>query len=232
MQKYLINKIRDNTISFIDDQTHHIINVMRNKVGSQLIGLDNNQQYLCEIISIKPLRAKIINKIDQIVKNDFELNVFQASIKSAHMDLCIIKACELNANNFYIFEANLSQKNIIHNLERYKKLMLNACQQCSRTDLMNIEFIDNINNFKTKLELNDINLIAHFSDKKIDIKELIYHKNRFGIITGPEGGWNDNDFHYLKSEKNHIINLTKTILRSETATIYLLSVVNYIKLGE
>lgn len=232
MQKYLINKIRDNIASFIDDQTHHIINVMRNKVGSQLIGLDNNQQYLCEIISIKPLRAKIINKIDIVVKNDFELNVFQASIKSAHMDLSIIKACELNTNNFYIFNANLSQKNIVHNLERYKKLMLNACQQCSRTDFMNIELINNIDDLKTKLELNDVNLIAHFSDKKLDIAELIHDKNKIGIITGPEGGWNVNDFDYLKSEKNHIINLTKTILRSETATMYLLSVVNYIKLGE
>lgn len=232
MQKYLINKIIDNNVSFVDDQTHHIVNVMRNKVGSQIIGLDKNQKYLCEIISLKPLRAKILSKIDEIIKNDFELNVFQASIKPTHMEFAIIKACELNANNFYIFNANLSQKNIVHNLERYTKLMMNACQQCSRTDFMNIEFIDNINELKIKFELNEINLIAHFSDKKIDINHLIHKKNKIGIIIGPEGGWDDRDFDYIKSEKSHIINLTKTILRSETATLYLLSVVNYIKLGE
>lgn len=228
MQKYFINKIVDDIVSLTKNDEHHLINVLRVKEDDEFIAIKDNKKYLCQIISINPLRSKIIQEIKQDTTNNFIINVFQASIKPNHMEIAIIKACELNVNNFYIFNANYSQHNIVHNLERYKKLIKEASEQSNRNNLMNIEIINSNQNLKQKLEENDLNLLAHLENSNQSIGDILKPNNtKIGIIIGPEGGFSDIDLELFKSDKTKSVLLTKTILRAETAMIYLTSVVSY-----
>lgn len=230
MQKYFVNKIIDNIVSFDETNQKHIVKVMRMKIGNQLISINNNKKYLCELISIEPVRAKIIEEIINDTKNNFELNIFLSSIKESRIEIAIAKATELNANNFYIFNSKLSQNNIKHNFIRYEKIIKESAEQSNRVDLMQIKFIEE-DELLQLLKLNDINFIAHLYDKENKISEyLLPTFNKIGIIIGPEGGFNNEDIDFFSLENVKIIKLSKTILRTETAVIYMLSVINELML--
>lgn len=230
MQKYFINKIVNNVVSFQKQDELHITKVMRYKIDDKIIVIDNNsKRYIASILNLNPLRAQIINQVNQDVENPCELNVFQASIKPNHMEIAITKACELNVNNFYIYNANLSQNNIKHNIERYKRIIKESAEQSNRNTLMNISLITK-NEFINLVNQNDINIITEIYQDNSEIS--LEEKNNFkkiGIIIGPEGGFNNDDINSLNQIKTKFqyLKLTKTILRSETALIYLLSVVSY-----
>lgn len=230
MQKYFINKIVNNVVSFQKQDELHITKVMRYKIDDKIIVIDNNsRKYVASLSSLNPLRAKIINEILDDVTNPCELNVFQASIKPNHMEIAISKACELNVTNFYIYNSNLSQNNIKHNLERYKRIIKESAEQSNRNTLMNIELVTK-NEFINLVNQNDINIIAEIYQDNSEIS--LEQKNNFkkiGIVVGPEGGFNNDDINFLNQIKTRFqyLKLTKTILRSETALIYLLSVVSY-----
>ena len=229
MHKFFAKKIINNLVSFNYDDENHIIKVLRYKVGQELIVNFNNERFLCCIVSIKPLRAKIIKKL-VINENNFILNVYIASIKIPSIELAIKKSVELGVNSFNIFYASLSQKNIKHNLDRYYKIVESCSKQSNRNKLMDIKIIDDITN---KIKINDINLVADFNDNSTNLVELINSKktNSIGIIIGPEGGFSTEDLIKLKSNNTYIINLTNTILRSETALIYVVSVIDFLMKG-
>ncbi len=234
MQKYFIKKIVNDSVSFLPEDEHHILKVMRCVIDDKVIAIDKNgNKYLCAITSLDPLRATIKEKIIEDTTNPFELNVFQPTIKPSHLELSIQKACEMNVNNFYIFNSELSQGNIKHNLVRYEKIVKEACEQSNRNKLMQIKIIDSNQALIELLALNDINLIAHFSNDAQDVSQCLNaNTKKIGIIVGPEGGLTTKDLEIISQANPHhsIINLTKTILRSETATIYLCSVVSYVML--
>ena len=229
MHKFFAKKIINNLVSFNYDDENHIINVLRYKVGQELIVNFNSERFLCCIVSIKPLRAKIIKKL-VINENNFILNVYIASIKIPSIELAIKKSVELGVNSFNIFYASLSQKNIKHNLDRYYKIVESCSKQSNRNKLMDIKIIDDITN---KIKINDINLVADFNDNSTNLVELINSKkpNSIGIIIGPEGGFSTEDLIKLKSNNTYIINLTNTILRSETALIYVVSIIDFLMKG-
>ncbi len=234
MQKYFIKKIVKDSVSFLSEDEHHILKVMRCKIDDEVIAIDTNgNKYLCVIASLDPLRATIKEKIIEDTTNVFELNVFQPTIKPSHLELAIQKACEMNVTNFYIFNSELSQGNIKHNLTRYEKIIKEASEQANRNKLMNLHIVESNKDLSQLLQHNDINLIAHFTDQPCDVgQHLNASTKKIGIIVGPEGGLTIKDLKLIQdANKNHtIVNLTKTILRSETATIYLCSVVSYVML--
>ena len=233
MQKIFINEIPKNQEIILDQQkTKHFLKVLRMQIDDEIIVIANNKKYLASLIKISPCTFKIKNQIENSTTNNFTINVIFAAIKNKNLELAIKKAVELNANNFYIYYFDYSQKNEKYNLTRLEQIVISASEQSNRDSLMKIKIIDDkeLNNV---LNNNDINLIAHLhKDAKKISSSLNANHQQIGIIIGPEGGFSQKDLNLLNNKNNCIISLTKTILRSETALIYALSIINEVKLGE
>lgn len=232
MHKFYLTKI-DHAEGYLNhDDEYHLLKVLRQQVGDQFIGIYASQKYLCKIINCKPLSITVMQQFNEDTTNPFNLNVYLASVKPAAMELAIVKACELNVHHFYIFNSQWSQGNIVHNLARYEKLIKVASQQANRNHLMQISYLAEISDLKTSLEGNELNLIADFHEPSSGLTPLICNPTtkRIGLIVGPEAGFSENDISALKTPNSHIINLTKTILRAETAVLYLVSIVSDLKL--
>lgn len=231
MQKIFINKKNFNqTITLDKDKSKHLLKVLRMQLNDEVIIICDNKKYLYHIIDINPCKISLIKQVYDETKNTFEINIIFGAIKPKHLELAIQKATEMNANNFYIYYFEHSQGDEKYNIERLKQISLSACEQSNRDYLMNIKII-NHQELENVLKYNDINIIAHFDKHARYITDIINEKhNKIGIIIGPEGGFSTKDLSLLKSKNNCIINLTKTILRSETALIYALSVINEVKL--
>lgn len=101
------------------------------------------------------------------------------------------------------------------------KIIFEACQQSFRNCIPILHDPISFNN----LCLLDIkNKVLAYENKKNN--ELIKDCQDVLIIVGPEGGFSQQEIDYAISCNVRIVSLTKTILRAETALIYMLSKLN------
>ena len=230
--------ISGENISVIGNEVHHI-NVLRHKIGDSI--LINN--YMVKITNLyKEKLVGIIENIeDENNKNNVKINLYQAYLKSDKMEFVTQKAVELGVKKIVPFLSKncvvkLDNKDKQKKIDRLNKISLEASKQCGRSDIVTIDNVFEISEdgFDQELRKNTINILA-YEKSYISLKETLRNiqiNNRenisIGVIIGPEGGFDKTDLERFKHIQNiYEVSLGKNILRAETASINLLSIVNY-----
>ena len=224
---FFSNLITTGMIDMLDkSQTHYLNNVMRVK-ENELFSLFNNKgEWEAKILKISKgfVEFEIIKQLRQ-KENMKDLWLAFSPIKSNYQNFMIQKATELGVTKFLpiIFERTII-KSI--NIERLKKIVIEASEQSNRINIPSIEQTQNLESF---LNSNLVDLIftdLNSTNKKIDKSKLTSKPTC--IIVGPEG-----DFSELEREKIltfkgvQAVKINENILRSETAVISAISIVNY-----
>lgn len=234
MQRYFVNKENDKFILSSSD-LHHVKDVMRIKNEGQLICVYNNQSYLCSINYFdNDYQIRVIEEITKDVELNKKVYLYQAVIKNDKFDLVIQKATELGVTDIIptIFSRSVvkvddSKKD--NKLNRYEKIVKEACEQSHRLVLPTIH---NYQKVKTiTLDEDTLGLIAYenngdyasFNNALKDVDKY----NKIAIVIGPEGGFSNDEVDYLVKQGFKNISLGKRILRSETASMYALSVIAF-----
>ena len=206
-------------------QSHYINKVMRIKVNEVFSLFNSSGEWEAKILEIsKNIVEFIITKQLRHKENTKELWLAFSPIKSNYFNFMLQKATELGITKFFpiIFDRTVVRK---LNKERIKKVIVEASEQSNR---INIPSIENLQNLKSFLN-NKMNLI--FTDLnskviKLDLKKLT--NNPTCIIIGPEGDFSENERDLIQSFKAvQSIKINKNILRSETAAISAISIINY-----
>ncbi len=238
MIKVFAKNFKNNeTFGFYDDDSYHILNVLRLSLKDQIICIYENNKYLCEIVSISPLLAKALSVIETKSEINYQLDVYQAVIKPKNMELIIQKLTELNVNNLYPVMFERSQANNInnHSLNRQEMIIKSASKQSGRFDFLELKSQINFNEMLKQFESNQYDLIIVPYENESEnylIPSDLDHKSKVAIVIGPEGGFSKSEIQRLIESKNiniKLVTLTKTILRSETACLYTVSLTqNYL----
>lgn len=152
------------------------------------------------------------------------------------MDYIFQKATEIGVKQIYPVVSNrvivkLDDNTATKKVERWNKIVYEASKQSKRTIIPKVEnviFLKDICNLCTNY---DIILLAYEEDNT-NLKEILKEckKNKFkniGIIIGPEGGFDISEVELLKCDKIVSVSLGKRILRTETASLALLSNIFY-----
>ncbi len=206
-------------------QSHYINKVMRIKVNEVFSLFNSSGEWEAKILEIsKNIVEFIITKQLRHKENTKELWLAFSPIKSNYFNFMLQKATELGITKFFpiIFDRTVVRK---LNKERIKKVIVEASEQSNR---INIPSIENLQNLKSFLN-NKMNLI--FTDLnskviKLDLKKLT--NNPTCIIIGPEGDFSENERDLIQSFKAvQSIKINENILRSETAAISAISIINY-----
>ena len=121
-----------------------------------------------------------------------------------------------------IFERTIVRK---INKERLEKVIIEAAEQSNRITVPIIEEPQKLENFL----INDMDLIftdLNTTNTKIDLKKLTTKPT--SVIIGPEGDFSEEEREkILKFNSVQPIKINENILRSETAVISALSIINY-----
>jgi 16S rRNA (uracil1498-N3)-methyltransferase len=158
-------------------------------------------------------------------ENPKELWLAFSPIKSNYFNFMIQKATELGITKFLpiIFDRTIVRK---INKERLKKVIIEATEQSNRINVPAIEEPQSLNLF---LKNNNTDLIftdLNSENKKIDLNQLT--SNPTCIIIGPEGDFSEKEREeILKYKGVQPIKINENILRSETAVISAISIINY-----
>lgn len=238
MQRYFIDEkcIKDDLI-YIDDYNYkHMAKVMRYKNHDKVVCiLPDHVTYLYEIVDIEKGVLKQVNIIDEDHELDVDVTLIYGLPKSDKFEFVLQKATELGVKRIVPF---LSQRSIIKTdqasfskkAERYNKILKEASEQSYRQcipELMPLVKIKDIPQY-----LSDINLVAYEESSKQGEHSVFYNAlnseyKSITIIVGPEGGFDQKEIDLMKSMGIKECSLGKRILRSETAPLYMLSVIGY-----
>ena len=216
-----------NLIDKLDkSQSHYIFKVMRVKVSEVFSLFNSSGEWQAKILSISNsiVEFKITKQLRQ-TENPKELWLAFSPIKSNYFNFMIQKATELGVTKFLpiIFDRTIVRK---INKERLKKVIIEATEQSNRIQVPNLENPQSLSKF---LDDNKIDLIftdLNTNTNKLDLKKLT--NKPICIIIGPEGDFSESERGEILSYKGvQAIKINENILRSETAVISALSIVNY-----
>ena len=208
-------------------QSHYLTKVMRVKENDVFSLFNKDGEWQAKILGItkgivifettKQLRQK---------KNIKDLWLAFSPIKSNYQNFMIQKATELGVTKFLpiIFDRTVVRK---INKERLEKIVIEASEQSNRINVPLIESAQNLDNF---LKMSSMDLIftdLNSDNKKIDRSKLT--DKPICIIIGPEGDFSETEREKILSFKGvQAVKINENILRSETAVISTISILNYV----
>ena len=207
-------------------QSHYVNKVMRVKVNETFSLFNSNGEWEAKVKEIaKGMVEFTITKQIRHKENSKDVWLAFSPIRSNYFNFMIQKATELGVTKFLpiIFDRTVVRK---INIERLEKVIIEAAEQSNRIHVPNIEDSQNLNNF---LDKNDVDLIftdLNSNNNKVDLKKL--SNKPTCIVVGPEGDFSEMEREEILSYKGvQAIKINENILRSETAVISAISIINY-----
>lgn len=238
MKRFFVNFSLDTGKTYkIDGIEHnHIKNVMRMSIGDRLILVCGDEyDYHAEIIAMSKgdTTVTIVDKEKNIYNSSSDVTVFQALVKADNMSLIIQKLTELGVKTFIPFESEfITSKDKFGKTSKFQEISNQSIKQCKRSIPMKVEDTLSFTKMLEKLKEYDVILFANECEKQDKLNALdIAQGKKVAIIIGSEGGFSAVEIGRLVSVGAKSISLGKRILRAETATIALSSVVMFL-LGE
>ena len=206
-------------------QSHYVFKVMRVKKDEVFSVFNSGGEWEAKILNIsKNIVEFNITKQLRQKENFKELWLAFSPIKSNYLNFMIQKATELGVTKFLpiIFDRTIVRK---INKERLEKVIIEAIEQSNRIKVPTIEKAQNLKNFLS----NDMNLIftdLNTTNTKIDLKKFTIKPTC--VIIGPEGDFSEEEREEILNFSGvQPIKINENILRSETAAISALSIINY-----
>ncbi len=221
--------LENNTSLLSKEHTHYIVNVMRLKRGSNLNFFNKNGEWKSEIIFLNKDRVEVrflekIKEADILSKTEIAICL----VKKNPMDIILQKATELGICKIIPIVSERTEVKEL-NIDRAKKIVIEATEQSNQlappeiTDVIKLKDFLKTFNDSSKLLFADVN-----SKDSLRIEDVKNFKT-VCILIGPEG-----DFSPIEREsilKNRAVKpftLSRNILRSDTAVISAISLVNFI----
>tara|TARA_B100001057_G_scaffold391548_1_gene399791 strand:- start:6 stop:662 length:657 start_codon:yes stop_codon:yes gene_type:complete len=208
-------------------QSHYLSKVMRIKENEVFSLFNINGEWEAKILSISKsiVEFKTTKQLRQ-KENTKEVWLAFSPIKSNYQNFMIQKATELGITKFLpiIFDRTVVRK---INKERLEKIIIEASEQSNR---INVPKIEDAQDLKSFLKFNSMDLIftdLNSNNKKIDKSK--FAEKPICLIIGPEGDFSEAEREeILNFEGVQPIKINENILRSETAVISAISIVNYV----
>ena len=225
---FFSNTLSANTTDRLDkSQSHYLAKVMRIKESEVFSIFNQNGEWEAKVLKISKgiVEFKTIKQLRK-KESSKELWLAFSPIKSNYQNFMIQKATELGVTKFLpiIFDRTVVRK---INKERLEKIVIEASEQSNRLNVPKIEKAQNLKNF---LNSNSMDLI--FTDLNSDNKKIEKSKltdKPICIIIGPEGDFSEAEREEILSFKGvQSLKINENILRSETAVISAISVINYV----
>ena len=207
-------------------QSHYISKVMRIKESEVFSLFNSNGEWEAKILNISKSLVEF-NITKQLRQKEYpkELWLAFSPIKSNYFNFMIQKATELGVTKFLpiIFDRTVVRK---INKERLEKVIKEAAEQSNRINVPSIEEPKSLKKFLDDKKMDLIFTDLNSKTNKLDLKKLT--NNPSCIIVGPEGDFSETEREEILSYNGvQAIKINENILRSETAVISAISIVNY-----
>lgn len=233
MQRYFKNTNLD-IFELSEDDSYHIIKVMRNKIGDKIEVVIDNNLFICEIVEINNLvKVRRVEEVECDSELPCYVTIAQSLVKEQKMDLILQKSCELGVSEIIPINATRSivklDKKETKKIDRWNKILKEASEQSKRVVIPRVNEIMDIKDL-ANLDY-DIKILCTVNELSTSLKNVLskdLNNLKILLVIGPEGGFTDNEEKILIDKGFISTSFGRRVLRTETASLYALSIINYI----
>ena len=229
--------IKGNAILISGPEAHHMLDVMRLKKGEEVTAFDGEgKEYegVIKEIKEKSLVVEIKETRDVSGKRKVLITIGQAIPKKEKMDYIIEKATEMGARSIIPIETARSIVKIRPNggkarLERWQRIALEAAKQSGNPTVPKVERISGFDEAIAKAGDYDLKILACLDREAEDIKSVLraYKPESVILFVGPEGDFTKEEIGKAKAAGARLVNLGNTVLKSDTAALAMIAMINY-----
>lgn len=210
------------TISFPEEESKHIVKVLRMKEGDRFCVTDGNGSlYDAELVDAHPKRAaaELSNQRQGYDIRDFKVSIAIAPTKlNERTEWFLEKATEIGIDEVKLFASYHSERRTA-NVERFKKIIVAAMKQSVKSNMPVIEDIVAFDKL-VRQNYDGQKFIAWIDD---DVTEQLCDLYRKGenalVLIGPEGDFSKEEVALAKENGFVPVSLGKARLRTETAAV-------------
>jgi 16S rRNA (uracil1498-N3)-methyltransferase len=229
-RRFFVDEVRNGQASIAGDEAKHLTRVLRVEKGEIYEISDNANVYLAEV-SLAHKGEVVFDIVEELPHKPaiVPVTLAVALFKFDHLEWLIEKATELGVARIVPVVAVRSERGLDQaapkRLERWRRIALEACQQCRRDFLPEIElpvkFVDLVKReagLRLLLDETAGPELAMLSRLPAEVPEDAM------VALGPEGGWTDGEREQFLQTGWTRVSLGSQILRAETAGIAALAV--------
>ena len=230
--------ILDGKVKIYGDDYNHIKKVLRITEDEKIEVVVLGELYIGNIeICDKYISVYNLEKISENTESKIKIHLLQCLAKGEKMDLIVQKAVELGVYDITLVNSKrcivkIDEKKENKKIERLQKISYEASKQSKRLIVPKINELIQIKDIINFVGDNYL-LVAYEEDKNISLRDVIIKiktensgKDIF-ILIGSEGGFEREEVEFLINNGAFSIGLGARILRTETAGINLLSILQY-----
>jgi 16S rRNA (uracil1498-N3)-methyltransferase len=227
---YFSDNVVENTTSLLSkEHTHYVTNVMRVKRGSNINFFNKEGEWLSEIIFLDRDRVevKFLKKIKESSKiSNIELAI--CLVKKNPLETILQKATELGVSRITpIISERTEVKEL--NYERAQKIVIEATEQSNQLNPPEVSKVIKLKDFLEKLDNGSKFLFADVNSQNNLEKKDVEGDTLKIILIGPEGDFSSSERESILAKANTTsFSISKNILRSDTAVITAISLINFI----
>ena len=221
--------ITENTTGLLSkEHTHYVANVMRLKRGSNLNFFNKDGEWLSEIIFLDRdrIEVKFLNKVkESSILSNIELAI--CLVKKNPMEIILQKATELGVSKIIPIVSERTEVKEI-NFERANKIVVEATEQSNQLTPPQITEVTKLKDFLKNLDSSSKLLFADVNSKDNLKSKVLKEAKTLSVLIGPEGDFSPSERELILANSRVVsFTISKNILRSDTAVISAISLVNF-----
>ncbi|KPJ56315.1 MAG: hypothetical protein AMJ42_05470 [Deltaproteobacteria bacterium DG_8] len=240
MRRFFLDKNRIGGGRAILDgsEARHVGKVLRLGVGDTLYLLDGDGWEYQAVItskSSKIVEVEIVKKIPPRKDSSITITLGQSLAKAQKMDYIVQKATELGVSTIIPFfsarsVSSLDDERSQRRRIRWQRIAIEATKQCGRAVVPHIEAVVPFKKVLEKWDDNSLKIMLWEDEKNVKLKDVLKKTQpspKAIFLVGPEGGFTPDEVEMAKNTGFQTVGLGRYILRTETAGICLLGILQY-----
>ena len=241
-RRFMINSrcIRDGYASFDGDLFNHIVRVLRLSTGDVVTLVDEKGiEHQGEINQVDKewvaVKISVSVKAPDLDADKTRITICQAIPKGDKIDLILQKGTELGAHDFRLFGGRRSIVRVREDqragkLERWNRITAEAARQCGRRTIPAVSWFPSAVEAADSSE-HDMRLLLWEGEHERNLKSTLAETGRPASIIvaiGPEGGFDPLEVRHFSRHGFQPTSLGSRILRTETVSIAITAILQYI----
>lgn len=241
LRRFMIHSrmIRDGYASFDGDIYNHMVRVLRLATGDEIELADEKgvvhhgviNQVAKEWVAVRISSVMASSDSGAAVQG---ITICQALPKGDKIDLILQKGTELGAHDFWLFGGRrsvvrLPESRLNSRRDRWNKITSEAARQCGRSDVPAVSWRIGAAESAGASD-HELRLLLWENERECSLKDALRSERRPAstiVAIGPEGGFDPEEVRQFLQHGFQPVSLGARTLRTETASIAILSILGY-----
>jgi 16S rRNA (uracil1498-N3)-methyltransferase len=222
-----------------ESASHYLSKVLRMQEGRELIVFNGQGgEYFAQIKELgkKQVSVQINQFVEANRQSSLELHLAIGISRGERMDWVLQKATELGVTQIIPLitertEVKIKGEKQDKKMQHWQQIIISACEQCQRNLLPILQEPQTIDNWLKTVSTDYRFVLHHRNDQSLSESSA---PKSVTLLIGPEGGLSEEEIILAENEKFQSLRLGPRVLRTETAPVAAISLVQYLwgDLGE